>query len=57
LKDMASTSRYYNQDNHFYANLEYRLFRVGFKYNFGNARLRDNSKQIKTDEGDRLEEK
>jgi hypothetical protein len=57
LKDMASTSRYYNQDNHFYANLEYRVFRLGFKYNFGNARLRDNSKQIKTDEGDRLEEK
>lgn len=55
LKDMASTSRYYNQDNHFYANLEYRVFRVGFKYNFGNARLRDNAKQIKTDEGDRLE--
>jgi len=57
LKDMASTSRYYNQDNYFYTNLEYRLFRLGFKYNFGNARLRDNSKQIKTDEGDRLEGK
>ncbi|MCB0465632.1 MAG: TonB-dependent receptor [Aequorivita sp.] len=55
LKDMASTTRYYNQDNYYYANLEYRLLRVGFKYNFGNARLRDNSKQIKTDEGDRLE--
>mgnify|MGYP001945896893 CR=1 FL=1 len=57
LKDMASTSRYYNQDNHFYTNLEYRLFRVGFRYNFGNARLHDNRKEIKTDEGDRLEEK
>ncbi|OAD90973.1 hypothetical protein A7A78_03930 [Aequorivita soesokkakensis] len=57
LKDMSSISRYYNQDNHFYANLEYRVFRLGFKYNFGNARLRDNSKKIKTDEGDRLEEK
>src|SRR5690606_17333457 len=57
LKDMASTSRYYNQDNYVYTNLEYRLFRLGFKYNFGNARLRDNSKQIKTDEGDRLEGK
>ncbi|MCB0451640.1 MAG: TonB-dependent receptor [Aequorivita sp.] len=55
LKDMASTSRYYNQDNYFYTNLEYRLFRLGFKYNFGNARLRDNNKQIETDEGDRLE--
>ncbi len=57
LKNMASVSRYYNQDNYFYANQENRLFRIGLKYNFGNARLRDNSKQIKTDEGDRLEEK
>lgn len=56
LKDMASVSRYYNQDNYYYSNAENRLFRVGLKYNFGNARLRDNSKQIKTDEGDRLEE-
>ncbi|MDP2686858.1 MAG: TonB-dependent receptor [Aequorivita sp.] len=54
LDDMASTSKYYNQDNYFYSDLEYRLFRVGFRYNFGNARLRDNSKKINTDEGDRL---
>ena len=56
LKDMASVSRYFNQDNHYYSNAENRLFRIGLKYNFGNARLRDNSKQIQTDEGDRLEE-
>jgi hypothetical protein len=55
LKDMASASRYYNQDNHFKTDLEYRLFRVGFKYNFGNARLRDNAKNIDTEEGDRLQ--
>lgn len=54
LKEMASASKYYNQDNYYYANLEYRLLRVGLKYNFGNARLRDNNKQIQTDEGDRL---
>ncbi|MBK5213231.1 MAG: TonB-dependent receptor [Flavobacteriaceae bacterium] len=57
LKDMAMASRYYNQDNYYYVDMENRLFRLGVKYNFGNARLRDNSKQIKTDEGDRLEEK
>ncbi len=57
LKDMASTSKYYNQDNYFYSNLEYRVLRVGFKYNFGNARLRDNNKKIETEEGDRLEGK
>lgn len=56
LKDMASVSRYYNQDNYYYAKLEYQLLRVGFEYNFGNVRLRDNSKQIHTDEGDRLQE-
>lgn len=55
LNDVASIAKYYNQDNRFFANQESRLFRLGFKYNFGNAKLRDNSKQIKTDEGDRLE--
>lgn len=54
LNDVASVGRYYNQDNYFYANRESRLLRIGFKYNFGNARLRDNGKQIKTEEGDRL---
>lgn len=54
LNGVASVAKYYNQDNYFYANTESRLLRVGFKYNFGNARLRDNSKAIKTAEGDRL---
>lgn len=57
LNDVASVAKYYNQDNMFYAHQESRLFRVGFKYNFGNARLHDNNKKIKTDEGDRLEQK
>ena len=57
LKDLASESRYYNQDNHYYADTESRLLKIGLKYNFGNARLLDNSKEIKTDEGDRLKEK
>ena len=56
LDEVASTARYYNQDNYYFANMENRLFRVGLKYNFGNARLRDNSKELKTDEGDRLNE-
>jgi len=55
LDNLASTARYYNQDNYYYANMENRLFRIGFKYNFGNARLRDNSKQINSDEGERLQ--
>ncbi|QQX77648.1 MULTISPECIES: TonB-dependent receptor domain-containing protein [Aequorivita] len=55
LNNTASVSNYYNQDNYYYANIESRLLRLGFKYNFGNSRLRDNSKKIETDEGDRLE--
>lgn len=51
------SSRYYNQDNSYFARTESRLFRAGFKYNFGNARLRDNSKEIRTDESERLEGK
>ncbi len=57
LNQVASVAKHYNQDNQFYAIQESRLFRVGFKYNFGNARLRDNNKKIVTDEGDRLKEK
>jgi len=48
------TSRYYNQDNSYFAQDESRLFTLGFKYNFGNARLRDNSRKPSTDEGNRL---
>ncbi|MDC7994957.1 outer membrane beta-barrel protein [Altibacter sp. HG106] len=49
------TSRYYNQNNSYLARGPSRLFRVGFQYNFGNARLRDNRGTIESDEGDRLE--
>ncbi|MCZ4318262.1 TonB-dependent receptor [Aequorivita viscosa] len=54
LNDVVSVAKYYNQDNRFFIFQESRLFRVGLKYNFGNARLRDNKKEIQTDEGDRL---
>jgi len=48
------TNKYYNQDNSYFAKAESRLFRVGFMYNFGNARLRDNNRSTRTDESDRL---
>ncbi|WP_114492320.1 outer membrane beta-barrel protein [Candidatus Ulvibacter alkanivorans] len=48
-------SRYYNQDNRYFAQAESRLFRVGFRYNFGNALLRDNNRSESTDEGERLQ--
>jgi hypothetical protein len=48
-------SKYYNQDNSYFAKSESRLVRVGFKYNFGNYKLRNNSKTKKTDEEGRLD--
>jgi len=47
-------SRYYNQDNGYFARAESRLFRVGFRYNFGNSRLRDNNRSSQSEEGNRL---
>lgn len=48
------SSKYYNQDNSYFAKQESRLFKLGFKYNFGNSRLRDNNRSIYSDEKDRL---
>ncbi|OAB80268.1 outer membrane beta-barrel family protein [Cochleicola gelatinilyticus] len=47
-------SNYYNQDNFYIAQSETRLFTIGFTYNFGNFRIRDNNKNLNTDEKDRL---
>ena len=49
------TSRYYNQDNNYFAKSESRLFRLGFKYNFGNYKLRNKTRIIKTNEEQRLD--
>tara|TARA_B100000795_G_C22797719_1_gene440236 strand:- start:20 stop:2425 length:2406 start_codon:yes stop_codon:yes gene_type:complete len=49
------TSKYYNQDNSYFAKPESRLVRVGFKYNFGNYKLRNNKRNHKTDEENRLD--
>jgi len=51
------SSKYYNQDNSYFSQPETRLFRLGFRYSFGNIILRDNSRTIKTDESKRLEKK
>lgn len=48
------SSNYYNQNNSYFAMPESRVFRLGFRYYFGNARLRDNNRTISTDEGNRL---
>ncbi len=49
------TTKYYNQDNSYFAKAESRLFRLGFKYNFGNYKLRNNSRTDKTEEEKRLD--
>jgi len=49
------TSKYYNQDNSYFAKSESRLFRLGFKYKFGNYKLRNNTYTKKTDEAGRLD--
>ncbi len=48
------SSRYYNQDNFYFARPESRLFRLNFIYNFGNTRLRDNNRSTKPKESGRL---
>lgn len=49
------TSQYLNQDNSYFAMPESRKFWIGFQYNFGNYSLRENKKNIKIQEGDRLQ--
>ena len=44
--DVRVFSKYYNQDNNYLANSESRNLTVGFKYDFGNASLRDNQREI-----------
>ena len=53
--NVPATSRYYNQDNTYFAQPESRLYRVSFKYTFGNSRLRDNNRNSKPEETGRLE--
>ena len=48
------SSKYYNQDNSYFANLESRLFRLGFVYYFGNFKLRNTNNINKTAEENRL---
>ena len=49
------TTNYYNQNNGYFARAETRLFKLGFRYNFGNARLRDNKRNSRSAEGARLD--
>ncbi|TLF46541.1 outer membrane beta-barrel family protein [Maribacter aurantiacus] len=48
------TRNYLNQDNSTFSRRETRLFYIGFRYRFGNNKIRDNQKRKSTDEGDRI---
>lgn len=50
-------SRYLNQNNSYFAMPESRSIRFGLKYNFGNFKLKDNSRPVDAEESERLKEK
>ncbi|WP_335966725.1 outer membrane beta-barrel protein [Galbibacter sp. PAP.153] len=50
------TTKYLNQDNGYLPKPETRTVSVGFKYNFGNYRLKDNKREIDFKEEERLNE-
>ena len=54
LANSRLTSKYLNQDYSYFAKPETQFIRVGFTYNFGNFKLRDNKRSIEKVERDRL---
>lgn len=50
----TSTTQYLNQYNSYRSRFENRTIMLGFKYKFGNYRLRNNKKNIDVEERDRL---
>ncbi len=51
---LKNTRRYGNQYNISVYRPNARVFSLGFRYNFGNMKIRDNYKSKRTDEGNRL---
>ncbi|WP_419213167.1 TonB-dependent receptor domain-containing protein [Maribacter sp. X9] len=49
-----ATRNYLDQNNSTFTRAENRLFVFGFRYKFGNTRIKDNYKRKNTDEGNRL---
>ena len=54
LANSRLTSKYLNQDYSYFAKPETQFIRVGFTYNFGNIKLKDNKRSIEKVERDRL---
>lgn len=51
---MFATRNYLDQNSTTYTRRETRLFVFGFRYKFGNTKIKDNQKRKNTDEGKRL---
>ena len=54
LANPKLVSKYLNQDYSFLAKPETQFIRIGFTYNFGNFKLRENKQDIEKAERDRL---
>ena len=50
------TTRYANQDNAFFARPETRFVRLGFTYNLGNFRLKNQARDLEKSELQRIED-
>lgn len=56
-QNFSSTTQYLNQDVVLNSRMENRLFTLGFNYNFGNTKLKNNAKTIDLEERERLNSK
>lgn len=56
-QDFSYSTRYLNQSTSIFTNIDNRFIKLGFRYNFGNSGLKNNSQTNSTEERERLKEK
>ncbi|SDB61510.1 Outer membrane receptor proteins, mostly Fe transport [Flavobacteriaceae bacterium MAR_2010_188] len=54
MADIKTTTRYLNQYNIYDTDADNRNVSLGFRYNFGNTKLKSNEREITTEENDRF---
>ncbi len=52
--NIFTSRKFLNQNNSTFSRMETRLFTLGFRYKFGNVRIKNNKKRIKVDERKRI---
>ncbi|WCO01700.1 TonB-dependent receptor domain-containing protein [Psychroserpens ponticola] len=57
MHDYDLSTKYQNQSNRQFVDIDNRYIRLGFRYKFGNTKLNSNARAIDTEERDRLEKK